>query len=393
MTHFSSRLSSELAPNALSEAVARRRAAGVPWIDLTESNPTVVGLAYPADVLEPLSDAAGARYTPEPFGLPEARASVAAEFVRRGLDVPPDRIVLTASTSEAYALVFKLLCDPGDRVLVPQPSYPLFDLLTRLEGVVASPYRLDYHGDWSIDRDSVLDSWTPRTRAVLVVSPNNPTGSVLRSADRDWLRTVCVDRGAVLIADEVFAEYPLVPRSDGVSGIGGSPMLACALGGLSKSAGLPQVKLGWIAVDGPERDVRAAMMRLEVIADTYLSVSTPVQIAAGRLIESGRLIRTAIAARLQQNLARLRAAAGSHPAVSVLLPEGGWSVVLRVPATATDEALALALFERAGVLVHPGYFFDFAGEGYLVVSLLPEPATFAAGVDRLLDVVAGDVRS
>jgi aspartate/methionine/tyrosine aminotransferase len=337
-----------------------------------------------------LADPGGVRYAPRPFGLDSARAAVAAEYARVGTPVASDRIVLTASTSEAYALLFKLLCNPGDHVLVPQPSYPLFDLLTRLEGVGVRPYRLDYHGAWSIDRSSLETALTARTRAILVVSPNNPTGSLLRATDRDWLVDLCADRELALIADEVFGDYPLSPRRDAARALCGSPALTFALGGLSKSAGLPQLKLGWIAVDGPDRRVREALQRLEIICDTYLSVSTPVQIAAPRLIEAGRSIRAAIAGRLDRNLQYLRAAVERHAAVSLLEPEGGWSAVVRVPATDSEESQVLRLLEQARVLVHPGYFFDFSAEAFLVVSLLPATATFAEAIDRLLSHLIGD---
>lgn len=389
MTTFSSRLPPVLAPNALARALVRVRVSGQSFIDLTESNPTAVGLPYPVDVLQPLADPGGARYTPEPFGLRAARESVAAEYVRRGLDVTPDRVVLTASTSEAYALLFKLLCDAGDAVLVPQPSYPLFDLLTRLDEVDARPYWLEYHGAWSIDRDSVEAALTPRTRAILVVTPNNPTGSMLSAVDREWLWRVCAERELALVADEVFAEYSLSPRAGRVAGIGGAPVLSFSLGGLSKSAGLPQVKLGWLAADGPQSAVCEALRRLEMICDTYLSVSTPVQIAAPRLIASGRAIRTAVTSRLRANLDQLREAVARHPSVSLLEPEGGWSAVLRVPGTLSEERLVLRLLEEAHVLVHPGYFFDFPREAFVVLSLLPDPAIFSAGLDRCLSMAGG----
>lgn len=384
MTGFSSRLPRELAPNALSQAVAALRAAGEPWLDLTETNPTAVGLAYPPDALRALADAGALRYAPDPLGLLAARERVAADYARRGLDVAPDRIVLTSSTSEAYGFLFKLLCDAGDAVLVPQPSYPLFDLLTRLEGVVAQPYLLEYRGAWWIDRDSVLAALSPRTRAILVVSPNNPTGSLLRADDRAWLDELCERRAIAIIGDEVFADYRLSPREDGCSVLGENRVLTFSLGGLSKSAGLPQVKLGWIAVGGPAPAVDNALRRLEVIADTYLSVSTPVQVAAGHLIERGGVIRTAILDRLRDNLARLRTSLAAHPAVSLLEPEGGWSAVLRVPALRSEEALVLLLLERARVLVHPGYFFDFPSEAFIVISLLPDPTMFSDALGRLL---------
>jgi hypothetical protein len=298
--------------------------------------------------------------------------------------------VLTASTSEAYALLFKLLCNPGDAVLVPQPSYPLFDLLTRLEGVAARPYRLEYHGTWSIDRSSLGAALNARTRAILIVSPNNPTGSMLRATDRAWLLDLCAEREVALIADEVFGDYPLSPRPDAVRAICGGPALTFALGGLSKSAGLPQLKLGWIAVDGPLPRVHNALQRLEIICDTYLSVSTPLQIAAPRLIEAGRSIRASIASRLDRNLHCLRAAVGRQAAVSLLEPEGGWSAVVRVPATEPEESLVLRLLERVRVLTHPGYFFDFSTEAFLVLSLLPDPSVFADAIDRVLPLLSGD---
>jgi aspartate/methionine/tyrosine aminotransferase len=387
---FSSRLPAALGPNALTRALARLRDSGESWLDLTETNPTAVGLPYPAGLLRPLADPAGMRYRPRPLGLDAARTAIATEYAGLGTPVASDRIVLTASTSEAYAILFKLLCNPGDTVLVPQPSYPLFDLLTRLDGVAARPYRLEYHGAWSIDRASVDAAMSARTRAILLVSPNNPTGSLLRATDRAWLVELCAERELALIADEVFGDYLLSPRPDAVRAICGGPALTFALGGLSKSAGLPQVKIGWSAVDGPSRRVRDALQRLEIICDTYLSVSTPLQMAVPALIDAGRSIRASIAARLQRNLDYLRGAVGRQAAVSLLEPEGGWSAVVRVPATESEEALVLRLLDQARVLAHPGYFFDFATEAYLVLSLLPEVAIFSKAIDRLLPVVSGD---
>lgn len=389
---FSSRLPASLAPNAISRAVDELRAAGVPLLDLTETNPTAVGVPYPASLLAPLADPRAARYQPDPRGLVGAREAVAAEYARAGLTVPADRVILTASTSEAYALLFKLLCNPGDDVLVPQPSYPLFDLLTRLEGVPSRPYRLEYHGVWSIDRASVEEALTASTRALLVVSPNNPTGSMLRAADRDWLVDLCGARGLALIADEVFADYPLARRPDACSVVaaGDTRALSVSLGGLSKSAGLPQVKLGWMVVQGPAALVAESLDRLDVICDTYLSVSTPVQLAAPRLLESGRGIRAAIAGRLAENLETLRTRLADWPAVTLREPEGGWSVVIEVPSTASEETLVLRALRDARVMIHPGHFFDFAQEAFLVMSLLPEPAVFREAIGRLLSVVGGD---
>ena len=386
---FSSRLPAVLAPNAISRAAAALRSEGVRVLDLTETNPTLVGLSCPPDALLALSDPAASKYTPEPLGLGVARKAVAAEYERAGHPIDPDRIMLTASTSEAYALLFKLLCDAGDEVLIPQPSYPLFESLTRLEAVTARPYRLEYHGVWSIDRESVERALTSRTRAVLVVSPNNPTGSILRRDDRDWLASCAADRGIAVISDEVFAGYPLRPARDASSFLGETRALTFVLGGLSKSAGLPQVKLGWLTAAGPGDLAAQAMDRLEVISDTFLSVSTPVQVAAPALIEAGRAVRARIQARLTTNLARLGEILGADSAVTILPPEAGWSVVLRVPATMPEEAIVLRPLNEAHVLVHPGFFFDFADEAFLVVSLLPEPGFFEAAIERVVRMASG----
>jgi aspartate/methionine/tyrosine aminotransferase len=335
-----------------------------------------------------MGDAGAATYAPDPAGLATARAAVGAEYGRRGVRIDPARIVLTASTSEAYGWLFKLLCDAGDHVLVPQPSYPLFDWLTRLEAVEARPYRCEFHGAWTIDRATLEAAVTPRTRAVLVVSPNNPTGACLGAADREWLVPLCAARGLALIADEVFIDYPLTIDTRGCDIAGERRVLTFALGGLSKSVGLPQVKLGWIAVSGPNGDAAAAIERLHVIADTYLSVSTPVQVATPRLLDAGRAVRASIQARVTRNLAALRRAIAAHPSLALLPPEAGWSAVLRVPSTIGEEALVLRLLEDAHVLVHPGYFFDFPTEAYLVVSLLTSTSIFDEGMLRLVRVAS-----
>jgi len=384
---FSSRLPATLAPNLVSQAVAALRQSGATLLDLTETNPTVVGLPYPDDVLASLSDPRARVYAPDPRGLADARAVIAAEYASRAA-IPPDRIVLTSSSSEAYATLFKLLCNPGESVLVPHPSYPLFELLTGLEGVDARPYALDYHGVWSIDRESLEQAIDPGARAVLVVSPNNPTGSMLRADDREWLAGVCARRHLAIISDEVFADYPLAPRADASSFAGESCALTFVLGGLSKSAGLPQVKLGWLLVDGPPPLAAEALARLELVSDTYLSVSTPVQVAAPQLIAAGRGIRAAITARVRENLDGLRRAVAAHPAITLRDPEGGWSAVLEVPATMSDETLVLRILETH-VLVHPGYFFDFARGAFLVVSLLPRPEIFRDAIARMLPIAAG----
>ncbi len=266
-----------------------------PILDLTESNPTRAGIAYPPALLAPLADPRGLRYDPRPFGLPSARQAVSDDYARRGVAIAADRVVLTASTSDAYGWLFKLLADAGDEVLVPRPSYPLFDHLTRLEGVVARPYDLDYHGRWSIDFASIEGALSSRTRAVLLVSPNNPTGSFVKQHELDRLAELCAPRDVALIADEVFADYELEPGAAARAGrvLDRRDVLAFSLGGLSKSVGLPQVKLGWIGVAGPDRLVAAALDRLELVCDTYLSVSTPVQASAAELLAAGAPVRAA----------------------------------------------------------------------------------------------------
>ena len=383
---FSARVPSDREPNPLARAVAAARESGRRVIDLTATNPTAVGLSYPQSLLQPLASAAALTYAPEPFGQRAAREAVAADYARRGIRIATDRIVLTASTSEAYSLLFKLLCGPvGDAVLVPVPSYPLFEHLTRLDGVAPSPYRIEFHGRWAVDGDSLAGAWAPNVRAVLAVSPNNPTGSMLSPAELSMLDGLCADRGAAVVLDEVFADYTLdgSPRT----APGGAPARALTfrLGGLSKSAGLPQVKLGWIGVDGPEPLVREAMDRLELICDTYLSVATPVQAAAAALIAAGAGIREQILERVRANYRTLADLAQRFPSIEVLPVEAGWSAVLRVPSTRTEEDLVLHLIERDGVLAHPGFFFDFPHEAFLVVSLLPDPSSFAAGVRTVME--------
>lgn len=385
---FSERVPADRQPNRVTRALRRARDHGRGVIDLTVTNPTTVGFEYPPALLEPLADRDALRYDPHPFGLEGAREAVARDYARRGVHVTPDRIVLTASTSEAYSVLFKLLCAPsGDRVMVPVPSYPLFDYLSRLDGVETIPYALEYHGRWSVDFDSLDRVWTSAVRAVLAVSPNNPTGSVLTAAETDELGSRCAGNDAALILDEVFADYPIAP---GLPTAGrGSDCLTFRLGGLSKSAGLPQVKLGWIAVDGPGRLVSEALDRLEVICDTYLSVSTPAQVAAPALIDGGAAVRQQIIGRVRENYEDVRGLGASRPAIEVLGADAGWSAVLRVPSTRSEDDLVLELLEQDGVLVHPGYFFDFPHEAFVVVSLLPQPSTFHQGVQLLMERANG----
>jgi alanine-synthesizing transaminase len=387
---FSSRTGWDRSSNRLARLLEERRAGGDPILDLTETNPTRAGIPYPEkEILEALARPAAFSYEPDPRGLLSAREAVARGFGERGVAVDPSDLFLTASTSEAYAWIFKLLCDPGDDVLVPQPSYPLFEFLSRLESVRTVSYPLRLEACWSLDLSALASRIGPQTRAVVVVSPNNPTGNYLKRSELEDLAAICRDRDVALIGDEVFAEYPdagdpararSVLESEGV--------LSFSLGGLSKLAGLPQMKLGWIALGGPESLKREASERLELIADTYLPVNTPVQQAAPDLLELSRTIRAEIQSRVRANRVFLREKAGGS-ACQVLPCEGGWSAILRIPALMSEEDWILCLLERDHVLVHPGYFFDFPFPAYLVLSLLPAESVFRTGVERILARVEG----
>ncbi len=375
MIPFSSRLDWDLPRNRLSEALAARRAAGARVLDLTESNPTRAGFEYPEALLEALADRRALRYDPAPAGLAAARAAVP--------DSP--RVLLTASTSEAYAYLFKLLADPGDEILAPRPSYPLFEFLARLESLRVAQYPLRYDHGWMVDFARLEEAATPRARAVVVVNPNNPTGSFLKREEFERLEDFCAARGLAIISDEVFSAYAFGPDPLRVETLAGARRaLTFCLGGLSKSCGLPQMKLAWIAAAGPEPLRRAAFERLELIADTYLSVGTPVQWALPKLLEAGAAVREQIARRTAGNLARLRAAIGPESPLRVLEVEGGWYATVQAPRVLAEEDWALALLEEDGVLVQPGFFFDFESEAYLVVSLLTEPRAFEEGVRRLV---------
>jgi alanine-synthesizing transaminase len=383
-TMFSRRASLDFTPNHQAALLAELQSRGVPITDLTLSNPTSAGFTYPETLLTPLADPASLRYEPSPLGLPETREAVSGDYARRGVRVPPDRIALTASTSEAYSLLFKLLCDDGDEVLVPAPSYPLFEHLARLDDVNPVTYPLEYHGRWSIDLAALERQIGPRTRGVLVVSPNNPTGSVLSTGELEGVADLCARHGLALVGDEVFSDYLFDPGRAGPSVIEQDRALAFSLGGLSKAAGLPQLKLGWVAVSGPAPLVTESTTRLELICDTYLSVSTPVQRAAPALLASASVVRGQIQQRTRTNRETLKRMVESTPAVSLLDADGGWYGVLRVPAVRSEEQLALELLREDHVLVHPGYFFDFPHEAFVVVSLLPQADEFTAGVRQLL---------
>jgi hypothetical protein len=382
---FSERTRWDLRPNRLAERLAAKRAAGAHVLDLTLSNPTQAGLPIPDDLLAPLARPEGRRYEPSAFGLRSAREAVAADFARRGFPIGPDRILLSASTSEAYAFLFKLLCDPGDEVLVPRPGYPLFEFLASLESLAVRAYPLAHDGEWHLDVSALRAAVSPRTRAVVVVNPNNPTGAYLKEDELLALEALCAERRLALVSDEVFADFSFRDDARRAPSVArDSPALAFALGGLSKSCGLPQLKLAWTAVTGPEPLRREALARLEVVADTFLSVSTPVQLAAPALLARREELQAPISERVARNLDRLRAALGPGSPATLLEPEGGWYAVLRVPATLPEEERVTRLLEERDVLVHPGYFFDFPHEAFLVLSLLAPEAEFSEGTARVL---------
>jgi len=326
-----------------------------------------------------LRDAASAAVT-KPAESAESRGPSAPRPVN------PDNIALTASTSEAYACLFKLLCDPGDAVLVPQPSYPLLEHLARFEGVEPVPYPLLYDGTWRLDVPALWKAAGSRARAIVIVNPNNPTGSFLALEDHEALTTLCRERRLRLIVDEVFNPYPIDPLTGSGRSVLARPaeVLTFVLGGLSKAVGLPQVKLGWIVVDGPDSAVDSALDALDLVLDTYLSVSTPVQLAAERLLAKGAMVTQQIRARIGANHGTLAGLVAEHPAAGLLRTEGGWYAVIQVPATDTEETLALRLLEQDRALVHPAYFFHFPREAFLVTSLLPEPERFETAMKRVL---------
>jgi aspartate/methionine/tyrosine aminotransferase len=376
---WSSRLPWEQPENSLTRARQERAAQGLPTIDLTESNPTRVGLPYPEDELkEILCRAASPVYEPHPLGLPSAREALAAALSSPGDPVSPDDLILTASTSESYSLLFKIFGEPGEEILTTAPSYPLLDSLAALEGLALSYVHLSPGRGFAIEPEKVELALTPLTRVLALVHPGNPTGAFLSSSEQAAMVDLCASRGMPLISDEVFLDYPLEEACfQSTAGLDGEA-LVFSLGGLSKSAGLPSWKLGWIRVSGPVEERRRALAALELVADSYLSVATPVQRALPEILAVAPRIRSLILDRLRTNLAVLR---GSG--LELLEPRGGWSAVVRVCDPRPDEELALAILDEAGVLVHPGYFFDFATDDYLVLSLLPEPERFAEGVSRL----------
>ena len=382
---FSARVPSRIELNELFLSRARLFRSGVSIVDLTESNPTQVGLMYPPDFVFQLSSGEQQSYHPESAGMASAREAVAKYLQQHELDVRSGSIFLAASTSDAYGLLFKLLCDAKDEVLVPQPSYPLLDHLTRLESTVSVPYRLEFNSKWRVDLNGLQRSITARTRAIVLVNPNNPTGSFVSSNDFRRISALCYQHGLAMIVDEVFGFYPLESRLRGPSVLDEIPsVLTFVLGGLSKAVGLPGLKLAWVVVAGPTATVAKAAARLELICDTYLSVAAPVQLALGHFLVRGQDVTQQIVSRVRENHACLTQIISTHPKAVLFPVEGGWYAVIRLLRPSSEEELILELLEQKHVLVHPGYFYDFPEEGFLVISLLPEPHLFKSAVQRVL---------
>ena len=384
--HFARRTNWDMAENALAKAGKALKASGVAVTDLTVSNPTRCGFDYSALGIDTVfADPANLEYTPDPWGLPRARKAVSALYADMGPEAPVERILLTSSTSEGYNYVFRLLCDPGDSVLAPAPSYPLFQFLADVNDVRIDQYPLYYENGWHIYREALEASITAKTRAIIVVSPNNPTGSYLRADDMVYLRELALRRGLAIVCDEVFADYALEPLPDAqrsMVGQKGGP-LTFVLSGLSKILAVPQMKLSWMIVQGEETLVREASPRLEMIADTFLSVNAPVQNACEKWFAIRKPLQEQIAARLRGNLETLRGIVATTNGLAVIPPEGGWYAVVRAAGIEDEDAFVVGLLESGHVMVHPGYYYDFSEGAHIVTSLLVEPRAWAEGLGRL----------
>jgi len=386
---FSSRTDWALTPNRLSRLLEERRQQGLPVLDLTESNPTRCGFDFDAEkLLAALADPRSLTYEPDPRGLLAARRAVAGYYVERGIQLVPEQIFLTSSTSEAYSYVLRLLANPGESILVPRPSYPLFDFLAGLNDVNMIWYSLVYDDGWRMDLHSLaaaLAVGAQRVRAIIVVHPNNPTGSFVCREELEYLLKHCQDHALALVADEVFADYAFAPDERRVTSHAGvSETLTFTLSGLAKISALPQMKLAWVVVNGPPDVLPKALARLEVIADTYLSVSGPLAHALPTMLETRRSLQPQILDRVRTNLHWLDEQLAADLPVSRLKAEGGWYAILRLPAVRSDEEWAVELLAEDGVLVHPGHFYDFTTEGHLVINLLPPAEVFQRAIRKLL---------
>jgi alanine-synthesizing transaminase len=382
---FSTRTAWETTEAELARALRERKEAGLPLLDLTASNPTQCGFAYDAAaILAPLSRHGALQYDPNPQGMISARGAVCGYYRDHGAEVGPEQIFLTTSTSEAYSYVFRLLCDVGNEVLIAQPSYPLFDFLATLDDVRLTPYSLFYDYGWHLDIEDVRRRITPRTRAIALVHPNNPTGHFTKLHERRQLEELCAKHGLALIVDEVFLDYSLTDGTAQSFAMGPHPALTFVLSGMSKIAGLPQMKAAWIAAFGPQPELAEALSRLEIIADTFLSMNAPVQNALPCWMEQRHSIQQQISKRTSGNLQSLDELLARQHMVSRLDVEGGWYAVLRVPAIQRDEELAVDIIQSRGVSVHPGHFFGFSSKGWLVVSLLTPQEEFRQGIEMIL---------
>jgi len=383
---FADRTNWNLQANPLSEALSRHRAQGKPLLDLTISNPTECGFEYDSRaILQALANPSSLTYDPDPRGLLSARHAVAAYYAARAIELPADNIILTTSTSEAYTFVFRTLCNPGDEVLIPEPSYPLFAFLADIQDVKLVRYPLDYDYGWQINFHALQQAITARTRGVIVVHPNNPTGHFTKPRELEKLNEICMARNLAIIADEVFLDFALQDQTP-FSFAQNSAALTFTMSGLSKISGLPQMKAAWLVTSGPERLQSPALARLEIIADTYLSMNAPVQWAIPALLEQRHPFQKQLLERVQKNLEELDRQLATQKSCARLIVEAGWYAVLRIPATRSDEELAIALLAQKNVYVHPGHFYDFPSEGFLIVSLITREEEFAAGVKLLLSV-------
>jgi alanine-synthesizing transaminase len=383
---FSDRTNWNLATNRLSEALARHRKLAKPLFDLTTSNPTECGFDYDtAAILYALGNGGALTYQPAPKGLETARRAVVGYYAEHAVPVDTEDVILTTSTSEAYSFVFRTLCNPWDELLVPTPSYPLFDFLAGLQDVKLVPYPLLYDHGWQIDFHALESSITPRTRAVMVVHPNNPTGHFTDRGSLAKLNSICSANRMALVADEVFLDFAFAEKP--ASFAANRDVLTFTLSGLSKIAGLPQMKVAWLITSGPEDVKSQAVARLEVIADTYLSMNAPVQHAVPAFLDQRRHFQPQLMARARNNLAELDRQLAAQEPCTRLKVDGGWYAVLRIPATRSDEDVAVELLTAESVYVHPGHFYDFPADGFLVVSLITRGDEFAEGVKRLLSFV------
>ncbi len=381
---FSARTNWETNETDLARALRERRESGQSIYDLTATNPTQCGFTYDeAAVLSPLASPEALIYDPNPQGMLRAREAVSAYYRSHGAAVDPAQIFLTTSTSEAYSYVFRLLCDLGDEVLIAQPSYPLFDFLAALDDVKLIPYALFYDHGWHLDIEAVRQSITPRARAIALVHPNNPTGHFTKQQERAQLEALCEEHNLALIIDEVFLDYPLTAPGSSFA-TGPHPALTFVLSGLSKIAALPQMKAAWIATFGPDAALKQSLTRLEIIADTFLSMNAPIQYAMPHWLTHRHAIQQQISQRIAANLETLDALLAEQTMITRLEVEAGWYAILRIPALRRDEETAINLTREAGVSTHPGYYFGFRGDGWLVVSLLTQKTDLKMGLEAII---------